>query len=130
MDVRNARLLVLCSVLILLSLIPQVLAQDKDSAQGTIPVGTKITMQNWQQYKQFMPDGMIALFDGKYFWKMPSDVEMDIGPTRIFPPPPGYVAATEKYGGPTPRVWLPHGPYGMKKYGRSAPLPDPTKPSK
>ncbi len=25
--------------------------------QGDIPVGTKITMQNWQQYKQFMPLG-------------------------------------------------------------------------
>jgi hypothetical protein len=34
--------------------------------QGSIPPGTKITMQNWQQYKQFMPVGMIALFEGKY----------------------------------------------------------------
>jgi hypothetical protein len=34
-------------------------------------------MQNWQQYKQFMPVGMIDLFEGKYYWKMPSD----IGPT-------------------------------------------------
>jgi len=130
MDVRNARLLVLCSVLILLSLITQALAQDKDSAQGTIPVGTKITMQNWQQYKQFMPDGMIALFDGKHFWKMPSDVEMDIGPTRIFPPPPGYVAATEKYGGQTQVVVLPNGHYDMKNYVGGAPFPDPTEPYK
>ena len=35
--------------------------------QGAIPAGTKITMQNWQQYKQFMPEGMVALFEGKYF---------------------------------------------------------------
>src|ERR1700736_3553623 len=49
--------------------------------QGTIPPGTKITMQNWQQFKQFMPVGMIALFEGKYYWKMPSDVEIDVGPT-------------------------------------------------
>jgi hypothetical protein len=65
MDVRNARRLVLCTALILLPLITPALAQDKDSAQGTIPVGTKITMQNWQQYKQFMPDGMAVLFEGK-----------------------------------------------------------------
>jgi hypothetical protein len=24
-------------------------------------------MQNWEQYKAYMPPGMIALFDGKYF---------------------------------------------------------------
>jgi hypothetical protein len=33
-------------------------------------------MQNWQNYRQFMPDEMAALFDGKYFWKMPADVSM------------------------------------------------------
>jgi hypothetical protein len=81
MDVRNARRLVLCTVLILLPLITAALAQDKDSARGAIPVGTKITMQNWQQYKQYMPDGMAVLFDGRYFWKMPAGVEMDVGPS-------------------------------------------------
>jgi len=50
--------------------------------QGDLPVGTKITMQNWQQYKAFMPFGMTVLFEGKYFWKMPSDVEIDIGPVH------------------------------------------------
>src|ERR1700758_4222993 len=51
--------------------------------QGDIPVGTKITMQNWQQYKQFMPLGMIKLFEGAYGWKMPADVEMNVGPARF-----------------------------------------------
>jgi len=27
-----------------------------------------------------MPDGMAAMFDGKYFWKMPPDIEMEIEP--------------------------------------------------
>jgi len=40
-----------------------------------IPAGTKITIQNWQQYRQFMSDGMVALFEGKYAFKMPNDVE-------------------------------------------------------
>jgi hypothetical protein len=35
-----------------------------------IAPGTKITLQNWQQYQQYMPDGMVDLFAGKYFWKM------------------------------------------------------------
>jgi len=50
--------------------------------QGDLPVGTKITMQNWEQYKAFMPFGMTVLFEGKYYWKMPADVEIDVGPTR------------------------------------------------
>src|SRR5207244_10366096 len=46
----------------------------------TIPPGTIITMQNWQNFRQFMPDGMAAMFEGKYFWKMPPDVQMEVGP--------------------------------------------------
>ena len=37
-------------------------------ATALIPPGTAITMQNWQQYRQFMPDGMAALFEGEYSW--------------------------------------------------------------
>jgi hypothetical protein len=54
------------------------LAQSKD--KKVIPVGTMITIQNWQQYKQFVPVGMIGLFEGRYFWKMPNDVEMYVEP--------------------------------------------------
>ncbi len=60
--------------------------------ENGIKVGTKITMANWQQYQSFMPDGMVELFKGTNYWKMPSDVEMNIGPTRIFPLPEGYPA--------------------------------------
>jgi hypothetical protein len=35
-------------------------------ASSSIPAGTTITSDNWQLYKPFMPDGMIALFEGKY----------------------------------------------------------------
>jgi hypothetical protein len=31
-------------------------ATDAASPTDTIPPGTSITMQNWQQYKQFMPE--------------------------------------------------------------------------
>ena len=69
----------------------------KDTAnQGDLPVGTKITTANWQQYKNFLPLGMQKLYEGKYFWKIPADVEMNIGPTRAFAPPPGYVSATRR----------------------------------
>src|SRR5690242_21926479 len=46
------------------------------ASHDSIPPGTVITMQNWQQYQQFMPDGMAAFFQGKYFWKMPADVRL------------------------------------------------------
>src|SRR5215831_2454660 len=47
------------------------------------PVGTTITMANWQQYQSVMPLGMIKLFQGVYGWKMPADVQMPIGAPRF-----------------------------------------------
>ena len=43
-------------------------------SSDSIPDGTIITMQNWQNYRQFMPEGMASFFEGRYFWKMPADV--------------------------------------------------------
>jgi hypothetical protein len=121
-----SRRLVICEVLILWSFAS--LAYAVQDMRDTIPIDTKITMQNWQQYRQFMPDGMIALFEGKYFWKMPSDVEMNIGPTRAFAAPPGYVAATEKYGRQTGAVVLPDGRHDLLNYVGGLPFPDPAEP--
>jgi hypothetical protein len=70
----------------------------KDTAnQGEIPVGTKVTMSNWQQYKNFLPLGMQKLFAGGYFWKMPQDVELDVGPTVNDLLPSTWKDANEKY---------------------------------
>jgi hypothetical protein len=69
--------------------------------QGDVPMGTKITQQNWQQYKQFMPLGMIKMFEGSYGWKMPQDVEMEVGPVHNGFLPKTWVEATEKYGSQT-----------------------------
>ncbi len=108
----------------------QAAQQASAAAAATIPPGTKITMANWQQYKQFMPDGMISLFQGTSFWRMPADVEMDIGPTRVFPAPRGYLEATEKYGSQTQVVVLPNGHYDIKNYVAGEPFPNPTDPYK
>ncbi|MGH7917962.1 MAG: hypothetical protein ACREQE_10865 [Candidatus Binataceae bacterium] len=77
----------------------------KEFANG-IPIGTVITMSNWRQYKQFMPVGMADLFEGTYFWKMPADVQLKVGPTKLYPLPQGYADATEKYGSQTRAVLL------------------------
>lgn len=98
--------------------------------QGTIPPGTKITNQNWQQYKQFMPVGMIDLFQGTYFWKMPSDVEMDVGPTVSHPLTKDYMDASEKYGGQTRVVHDPDGTMNIENYVAGAPFPNPQEPDK
>jgi hypothetical protein len=100
------------------------------SAAGGIPDGTRITVQNWQQYRQFMPDGMAAFFEGRYFWKMPADVAMDVGPTMIHPLPKGYVEATEKYASQVKIVELPGGGLTLEGYQGGIPFPNPQEPHK
>src|SRR5580704_17159762 len=36
---------------------------------GSIPDGTRITSQNWQQYQKFMSLALRAFFSGRYFWR-------------------------------------------------------------
>jgi hypothetical protein len=99
--------------------------------QGTPPPpGTKITMQNWQQYKDFLPDGLTHLFQGDLFWKLPQDAEIDIGPTVNIPIPPGYIEATEQYGGQTQVVHLPNGHMDVRGYVAGLPFPNPQEPDK
>jgi hypothetical protein len=99
-----------------------------DGAVAAIPAGTAITMQNWQQYRQFMTDGMVALFEGKYGWKMPSDVSMEVGPTVIHPLPSNYLAATEKYAGQVRLEELPQGRLTLHNYQGGIPFPNPQEP--
>ena len=90
--------------------------------------GTVITMQNWRQYRQYMSDGVQALFEGKYFWKMPADVKIDVGPTVTEPPPKNYMAATEKYSGSVTVRDLPDGALTMQGYRGGIPFPKPSAP--
>ncbi|HTW88578.1 MAG TPA: DUF1329 domain-containing protein [Candidatus Binataceae bacterium] len=98
--------------------------------EGTIPPGTVITLQNWQQYKQFMPDGVQALFAGKYFWKFPPDFRMVIGPTHSYPLPAEYLKNTEKYSGQVKIIDLPNGGHSVTGYVAGIPFPNPQDPLK
>src|SRR5581483_11878204 len=63
----------------------------KDTAsQGELPLGTQ------------------KLFAGTYFWKIPQDAELDIGPTINNFLPPTWKDATEKYGPQTTVEVLPN----------------------
>src|SRR5579862_9876029 len=58
---------------------------DANSSQS-IPLGTQITLSNWQNYKQFMPMSMVAAYSGRYGWKVGPGPEYTIvvGPTIPF----------------------------------------------
>jgi hypothetical protein len=102
----------------------------RTTPSNEISSGTTITMQNWQEYRQFMPDGMVVLFEGKYFWKMPSDVSMAVGPTIIHPLPGSYLEATEKYASQVQLVELPDGGLTIHGYQGGMPFPNPEDPHK
>jgi hypothetical protein len=80
------------------------------------PVGTVITIANWEQYKAFLPFGMTKLFEGRYEWKMPQDVEIDIGPARLGNLPKTWIEATEKYGSQDTVDVLPNGHFKINNY--------------
>jgi hypothetical protein len=100
------------------------------SAASTIAPGATITMANWRRYKQFMPEGMIALFEGKYFWKMPAGVQIEVGPSVTHPLPKNYLAATEKYARQVRIRELADGGLTLENYHGGIPFPHPTEPHK
>jgi hypothetical protein len=103
----------------------------KDTEHQTEPpIGTTITMANWQQYKSVMPLGLTKLFQGVYGWKMPADVQMTIGPAHYGIIPKSWVEATEKYGSQTQVEVLPNGHYQLKNYYAGTPFQHPAEPNK
>ena len=103
---------------------------NSTATQGTIKPGTVITTQNWTQYQQFMPLGMQRLFSGQYFWKIPPDVAMTVGPTKVLPLPKTYMEASEKYGSQTSIGSTPSGHHFVANYVAGQPFPNPQEPNK
>ena len=122
----------LCMMLIFCAAVSatKAFAQSNSSiSSGSATVnGATITTQNWRQYRAYMPDGMAMLFEGKYFWKMPSDVEMPIGPTEQHSLPKNYLDATEKYANQVKLVELAGGRLTLSGYTGGIPFPGPAEP--
>jgi Protein of unknown function (DUF1329) len=97
---------------------------------ATIAPGTIITAENWANYQQFMPAGMIALFKGAYDLKMPADVKMEIGPAKVYPLPRNYLAATEKYSPGVTIQQLSNGGLTLQGYRGGQPFPHPQEPQR
>jgi len=103
----------------------------KDTQHQTEPpVGTTITMANWQQYHTVMPLGMIKLFQGVYGWKMPADVQIPIGVPRFDNVPKTWRDATEKYSSQVRVEVTPAGHYILHNYYGGTPFPNPQEPNK
>jgi len=104
---------------------------DADSPES-IPIGTKITLQNWQQYRKFMTVQMQAAFSGQYARHIGAEpmYTMEVGPATDFPPPGDMAKNTEKYSGQARLEKLPSGGYTIKGYVAGVPFPNPQEPDR
>ena len=100
------------------------------NSPDTIPVGTKITAQNWRQYRRFMPVGLQAIYEGKYHWKIgpEPDLTVEVGPSVPIPMPKKFTTDTEKYAGQAKLKQIESGGYTIDNYQAGLPFPDPKDP--
>jgi Protein of unknown function (DUF1329) len=107
---------------------------DSLTAASSLPAAlsatTSITMRNWRDYVRYMPPGMITLFEGHGFWKMPADIEIVIAPTTPERLPARYVQATEQHRGSVQIIHLPDGHNDVRNYAGGEPFPQPEEPDK
>ena len=96
--------------------------------QAPLPVGTVISTQNWQQYKDYMPGWMQALFSGEYFYKLGPNQQIVVGPAIPKTLPKAYLADTEKYSSQVRLKELPEGATLIQNYTAGLPFPHPSEP--
>jgi uncharacterized protein DUF1329 len=103
-------------------------AMASATSSETIPPGTQITLQNWQQYKKFMPVGIQAMFGQKYPFRIGSGPEftMVVGPTSPIPLAKRLQEDTEKYAGQAKLEKAASGGYTVKGYVAGVPFPKPS----
>jgi hypothetical protein len=77
-----------------------------------------------------MSEGLVDLFVGKYYWKMPADVSMEVGPPIVNTAPKNYQEATEKYSAQVKLVELPNGGLTLAGYQGGLPFTHPQEPHK
>src|SRR4029077_10682135 len=97
------------------------------ASPATIAPGTKITVQNWQQYKSFMPLGLQELYSRKFHWQVSAqpDFTVEVGPTYAIPMPKKYEEDTEKSAGQAQLVPAATGGYKIVNYHAGLPFPKP-----
>jgi Protein of unknown function (DUF1329) len=109
-----------------------ILACGTALAQAPLPPGTAISPQNWQQFKDYMPPGMQAMFNGQYFEPLPNSPEYYriVGPTSDIHLPKIYLNNTEKYASQVKLVPTPWGGFILENYVAGIPFPRPAGPNR
>ncbi|MGO9060732.1 MAG: DUF1329 domain-containing protein [Candidatus Binataceae bacterium] len=102
------------------------------SSSATIPPGTKITLRNWQQYRQFMPYWMQAAYAGNFHFKVGPEPEYTVvvDATHTYPLPRKWRDDGEKYGSQVQLVKDANGGWLMKGWVAGPPFPHPSGPNK
>jgi hypothetical protein len=88
-----------------------VAAEISPTSNDTIPAGTVITGANWQRYSRFMPAGMQAIFAGDHFWRIPPDVQIEIGDSIPIALPQRYLEDTARHAKQVTLTRVPEGGY-------------------
>ncbi len=104
---------------------------DSTSSE-TIAPGTKITLQNWTQYRRFMGTWMQLAFSGKVHFHVADtpDYTVVVAPTGNYPIPKEMREDTEKYAGQTKLLPYPAtGGFTWEGYKAGVPFPNPTEPN-
>jgi len=96
--------------------------------QPQLPVGTVITTQNWQQYKNYMPLWMQVVFSGEYAFKLTPEQQVVVGPPIPRPYPKEYAKNTEKYSSQVSLTKTHEGGSILHNYTAGQPFPHPTNP--
>ena len=101
------------------------MAQTDDAPSATISPGTVITEENWHQYRAFMSEGLIALFQGTHFWHIPHGVKIEVGPTISIPLPKQYLDDTARFASSVKLAPTTDGGYVPSGYVAGLPFPRP-----
>ncbi len=103
------------------------------SSADTIAPGTRITVQNWTQYKRFMPTWMQIAYSGKVHFHVGDtpDYVIQVAPTGNYPMPKAMRQDTEKYAGQTKLLPAPEtGGFTWQGYQAGVPFPNLSEPNK
>jgi Protein of unknown function (DUF1329) len=105
---------------------PHAVVADTNGMTTTgIEPGTAVTQQNWERYRGFMSEGLVALFEGKHFWHLPTDLRIEVGPTMSIPLPKKYLEDTARYSHLVKLLKTSFGGYVPAGYVAGLPFPHP-----
>jgi len=123
--IRRSFLLLALELLIAFIFPQTLLAGSSGSTTNEIEPGTTINQQNWRRYRNFISEGLAALFQGDHFWHLPADLSIQVGPTISIPLPRKYLEDTSRYSSQVRLQKTAFGGYVPIGYVAGLPFPHP-----